>query len=268
MTPEELVDVINLDHPAPIMHLTTGQHVVSYTLCYILLNFVKMSDGHHFIAEARQSDISMLTYLIILNTPKAEQLVGMMNKNLPAFLLKMLNEQGLLDDFIDNLLKNSCEGTMLAKMYQCMWDPDNRVLTTEEEVYCAEETKVFEGAAWFKDEFGLLSQNSQTQKRYTAPEALFKLDESGLRKTIHDHHEGFLNNNGPNSSAGTPHRAAHGKTNSAVGMANLTRNTRDSASQMSPSSSSSKDVSSSSDKGLRSRASNDNEDGTGLTGSR
>jgi hypothetical protein len=125
MTPEELVGMINLDYPAPIMHPTTGQHVVSYTLRYVLLNFVKMSDGHPLIAEAHQSNISMATLLIIPNTPKAEQLVGKMNKNLPAFLLNVLKEQGLPDDFIDNLLKNSCEATMLAKMYQCKWDRDN-----------------------------------------------------------------------------------------------------------------------------------------------
>ncbi len=73
MMPEELVDVINRDHPAPIMHPTTGRHVVSYTLCYVQLNFVKMSDGDSLIAEAHQSDISMPTHHIIPNTPKVER---------------------------------------------------------------------------------------------------------------------------------------------------------------------------------------------------
>jgi hypothetical protein len=154
MMPEELVCVIYLDHPAPIMHPTTGQHVVSCTLRHVLLNFVKMSDGHPLIAEAHQSNISMPTHLIIPNTPKAEQLVGTMNKKFPLFLLNVLKEQRLPDDLIDNLLKNSCEATILAKMYQCKWDPDNQVLTTEEKVSCAKKNKAFEGATWFKDEFG------------------------------------------------------------------------------------------------------------------
>ncbi len=80
MTPEELIGVINLDHPAPIMHPTMGQHVVSYTVRYVLLNVVQMSDGHSLIAEAHQNNIFMPTHLIILNTPEAELLVGMMNK--------------------------------------------------------------------------------------------------------------------------------------------------------------------------------------------
>jgi hypothetical protein len=192
-------------------------------------------------------------------------LIGMMNKNLPAFLLNVLKEQGLPEEFIDDLLKNSCEAMMLAKMHQCKWDPVNQVLTTEEEVAQMEKTKAFKGAAWFKDEFGLLAQNSRNQKRYTAPEALFNLDELGLRKTIHDRHENHHNNNGPDASAGTPpRRAVQGKTNSAIGMVDLTGSTRGSASQTS---SSSKDDMSLSNKGLRFKASSNSKDGTSTAGS-
>ncbi len=265
MTPEELVGVINLDHPTPIRHPTTGLHVVSYTLHYVLLNFVKMGDGHPLIAEAHQGDISLLTHIIIPNTPEAEHLVGMMNKNLPAFLLNVLREQGLPEEFIDDLLKNSCEATMLAKMHQCKWDPTNRVLTTEEEVAQVGKTKAFEGAMWFKDKFGLLPQTSRKQKRYTAPEALFNLDESGLRKTIHDWHESHHNTNRPDAFGGTPpRRAALGKPNSAVGMVDLTGSTRGSASQTS---SSSEDDLSSSNEGSRFKASSGSKDGTSTTGS-
>jgi hypothetical protein len=125
MMPEELVGVINLDHTAPIMHPTTGLHVVSYTLCYVLSNFIKMSDGHSLIAEAHQGDISLPMHLIIPNTPEAEQLISMMNQNLPAFLVNVLKEQGFPEEFIDDLLKNSCKAMMLAKMHQCKWDPVN-----------------------------------------------------------------------------------------------------------------------------------------------
>jgi len=91
----------------------------------------------------------------------------------------MLKEQGLPDNFIDNFLKNSCKATMLANMHQCKWDSVNCILTTEEEVSHAAKTKAFEGADWFKDVFGLLTQNAGTQQRYTAPETLFNLDKSG-----------------------------------------------------------------------------------------
>jgi hypothetical protein len=257
MTPEELVGVINLDHISPIMHPTTGLHVVSYSLCYVLMNFVKMSDGHALIAEAHQADISLPTHIIIPNTPEAERLVGIMNKNLPAFLSNMLKEQGLPDKFIDDILKNLCEATMLAKMHECAWDPATKTLTTEEEVSQAAKTKAFEGAAWFKDEFGLLAKNPRNQKRYMAPEALFNLDKMGLRKIIHDRHERNCKHNGPNVSAGTPPR--RGKSMATVGMVDLTGSTRDSASHMNSSSS---DDSSSSKEGSHLQASGDSTDGT------
>ncbi len=230
MTPEELVGVINLDHISPIMHPTTGLHVVSYSLCYVLMNFVKMSNGHALIAKAHQADISLPMHIIIPNTPEAERLVSMMNKNLPAFLSNMLKEQGLPDKFIDDILKNSCEATMLAKMHKCAWDPATKTLTTEREVSQAAKT-----AAWFKDEFGLLAKNPRNQKRYMAPEALFNLDKTGSRKTIHDRHERNRKHNGPDVSAVTPPR--RGKSTATAGMVDLTGSTRDSASHTNSSSS-------------------------------
>jgi hypothetical protein len=128
-----------------------------------------------------------------------------------------------------------------------------------------EKTKAFEGSAWFKDKFGLLAQTLHKQKRYTAPEALFNLDESGLRKTIHDRHESHHNTNRPDASGGTPpRRAALGKPNSAVGMVDLTGSTRGSTSQMS---SSSKDDLISSNEGSCFKASSGSKDGMSATGS-
>jgi hypothetical protein len=116
---------------------------VSYTLRYVLLNYVKLSNGCSAIAEVHQGGISKPTHIIIPNTPEAEQLVGMMNKNLPAFLFHTLKEQGLPKDFIDSLLRNSCEATMLANMSQCTWDSVNWVLTTDDELAKEEKTKAF-----------------------------------------------------------------------------------------------------------------------------
>ncbi len=117
-----------------------------------------MNDGCPAIAEAHQQDLSMPTHLIILNTPEAEKLIGMMNKNLPAFLFYTLKEQGLPDDFLAELLQRSCEATMLADMSRCKWDAATKTLTTMDECKKAEKKKAFESAAWFKDEFGLIGQ--------------------------------------------------------------------------------------------------------------
>ncbi len=132
MTVEELVGMINLDHPKLIFHPTTKKLVVSYTLCYVyvLVNFIKMSNCCSAIAETHQSGISKPTHIITPNMPEAKQLIGMMNKNLPAFLFHMLQEQGMPNIFIDGLLKNSSEARMLANMSRCKWDLVHWLLTT------------------------------------------------------------------------------------------------------------------------------------------
>jgi hypothetical protein len=187
----------------------------------------------------------------------------MMNKNLPAFLWHMMKEQGLPDEFIDDLLNNSCEATMLAKMHECKWDPATKMLTTAEEESNTEKSKAFKGAAWFRDEFGLLAKNQYNKTKYTAPEALFNLDDTGLRKTIHNHHGGHRNHDDANVSAGTPPRGtAKGPTKGTSGLVDLTKCTGESASHTS---SSSLDDLGLSDKGPHSKSSEENTEALGAT---
>jgi hypothetical protein len=163
---EELVGVIDPDHPRTILHPTTQKSIVSYTLRYVFLNFVKMSDGCSAIAEVHQGELSKPTHIIIPNMPEAEQLVGMMNKNLPVFLFHTLQEQGFANDFINSLLRNSCEATMLADISRCTWDPVDQVLNTENEFAKEEKTKAFKGAAWFGMSSGFWARMQGTRKVY------------------------------------------------------------------------------------------------------
>jgi hypothetical protein len=114
MTAEDLVGVIDLDYAAEVRHPVSGKLVGRYSLRYALLNFVKMGDGRPAIAEAHQSDISKPTYLVVPNTPEAERMIGMMNKNLPAYLYHTLIDYNLPADFVEDLLAHSCEATMLG----------------------------------------------------------------------------------------------------------------------------------------------------------
>jgi hypothetical protein len=114
-------------------------------------------------------------------------------------------------------------------------------------------TKAFEGAAWIKDEFGLLGQRACNQKQYAAPEALFNLDDAGSRKTIHDCHRN-TQGDGDVQMGTLPKKACRA-------MVDLTADTGDSASHMSLSSS----EESSSDTGSRSDASSEGrEDSTSV----
>jgi hypothetical protein len=147
-----------------------------------------------------------------------------------------LIEHGLPQEFVEELLENSCEATMLAERHRCKWDTATKTLTTAEDSIESEKAKAFEGAAWFKDEFGLLGKNAtQNQTRYAAPEALFDLDDAGSRKTIHDRHKKVQIEESANTVLGTPPR--NGKKKSVVDM---TGGDEDSASSTSSSSGESK----------------------------
>ncbi len=161
MVCKDLMGVISLDESKEITHPMKGKSLGTYSLQYVLFNYLKMKDGHPMIAEAHQGDLLKPTYIIIPNTPEAERMVGMMNKNLLAYLWHMLIEQGPPEDFITSLLNKSCMATMLAKATKCKWDSNTRTLTTEDKMNCKEETRVFEGASLFKDEFGLLAKGSK-----------------------------------------------------------------------------------------------------------
>ena len=232
MTAEELVGVIDLDYAATVYHPTTGKEVGSYSLRYALMNFVKMSEGRPAIAEVHQSSISKPTHLVVPNTPEAERMINMMNKKLPAYLYHTLIEHRLPEDFVEELLEKSCEATMLAERHRCKWDTATKTLTTVEDSIQSEKANAFEGAAWFKNEFGLLGKNAtQNQTLIAALKTLFDLDDAGSRKTIHDRHKKVQIKEGANKVLRTPPRKKKAKS-----VVNMTGDNKDSASSTSSSS--------------------------------
>jgi hypothetical protein len=187
MVAEELVGVVNLDEPLAIIHPESGREIGQLSLRTALLNYLKMQDGHPMIAEIHQEDICKPTHIIVPQTEEAERMVGMMNKNLPAFLYHMLLEIDFTEDIVLKLLRTSCETSLVAQISQCKWDAGTRTLTTPEEERKSKAVKALESAAWFKDEFGLLKKGPKSTIAIPQ-EAQFNLDGSSSIKTIHDRH--------------------------------------------------------------------------------
>jgi hypothetical protein len=118
-----------------------------------------------------------------------------------------------------------------------------------------EKTKVFESAAWFKDEFGLLGHSARNQKQYTAPEALFNLADAGSRN---DRHRETAHNSWADKEGTPPRRSPQS------GKVDLTTSDGDSTSHMS---SVLLEELSSSDEGLHSNTSSEGEgDDAGAAG--
>ncbi len=119
MMAEGFVGVIDLDHPTTILYPTTQKHILSYTLRYVHLNFIKMSGCCFAIAEVHQGGLFKPTHIIIPNMPEAEQLVGTMNKNLPAFLFTLCRSKAypktsLIASSSGTLMKQQCWPTCSA----------------------------------------------------------------------------------------------------------------------------------------------------------
>ena len=55
-------------------------------LRHLLYNYVKMEDGHSLITKAHQQGYMGPFNIVTPNTPEAETMVAMMNKQLPAYL--------------------------------------------------------------------------------------------------------------------------------------------------------------------------------------
>ena len=180
-------------------------------------------------------------------------MIGMMNKNLPTYLYHTLLDFGLPEDFIEDLLQHSCEAMMLAERHCCKWDKENRTLTTADDEIQAEKAMAFDGAAWFKDKFGLLGKNSiKNITHYAALEALFNLDDAGPRKTINDCHKKVQTKEGATAAVGTPPRAG-----TKMQLVDMATTDGDSASHTSSSSNKGTNLS---NKGSRSKSSGSDED--------
>ena len=96
-----------------------------------MLNYTKMSNGHQLIAEVHQaSTLVGSVHIVVPNSPEAERMVVMMNKNLPAYVGNVLKDQGLPESYLFELVRRSCCPVMVAKISQCKRDQDTCTLST------------------------------------------------------------------------------------------------------------------------------------------
>jgi hypothetical protein len=92
---EDLVGITNLNVLAELYQPGVSTPLW-FTLRQNLLYFVQLGNGHRLFAKVHQSNKAMVRVrAVIPNTPEANQMVIMMNKNLPAYVGFSLQHQGL-----------------------------------------------------------------------------------------------------------------------------------------------------------------------------
>ena len=118
----------------------------------VLYKMLKLKDGHFFLAGIHQEHVMGDVEAVIPNTPEAEAMALMMEKNVAAYLGNYLTDVGMDQSYVISLLRASCDTSLLHRAAKCTWDKETRVLTTPEDVQ-AEKEKAIEEAAWYKFTF-------------------------------------------------------------------------------------------------------------------
>ncbi len=150
---EEVVGVTDLDSEA-VLNEAGLPTPLWLLLRKILLQYIRLSDGHQLLAEIHQSGKVMgKVQVVVPNTPEAEQMILMMNKNFPAYVGYVLCDQGLPNGFLMELFRHTCYPTMISKMALCTWDPDSGTLTTARKADERKNLAELKKASWYKNAF-------------------------------------------------------------------------------------------------------------------
>jgi hypothetical protein len=117
---EDIVGITTLDATAPIFKEVSNKFRGNLSLRQVLLRYLWLSDGHQLIVEIHQSDEIMgPVQAVISNTPKAERMILMMNKNVPTYIGNILKDQGMPETFLIELVRASCCPTQVLEMVNC-----------------------------------------------------------------------------------------------------------------------------------------------------
>jgi hypothetical protein len=188
MVVEDLLGITNLDAAASLYN-EAGEATKGLTLRHVLLTKFKLKDGFQLIAEVHQSAAPMSPVQVVIpQTPEAEKMILMMNKNFPAFLSFVLRDLHFPEQAIQEYVRRCCCQVKAAEIPDCSWNSETATLTTPQDLRRSS-TDDFSSASWYKDAFADLGISRGKSKPTPPPENLFKLDEERSVFTIHKRNE-------------------------------------------------------------------------------
>ena len=219
MTYTGLVGVMNLDKEVVIKSVTDPTVIAGTTItCRQMLYGMMKLPGNPplplFSEIHQKSPISSID-TVIPNCPEAETMVGMMNKNIAAYLYHYLQTVAKMDkDSVMALLEASVDPSLLHTMDKCTWDEKQLILTTPEDKQ-REEEEAMEKAAWYKDAF---AAQGTPKKTYANRSMMFNMDDAHSVTSIH-HRPGKIYAGSPGAatidlSGDTPKHGVAGKDDS------------------------------------------------------
>ncbi len=187
MTKETILGIDMIDgEVAP----TPGGGKVSLRM--VLFSYIKMQDKFLVFTELHQMEELGPILAIIPACKEAERIVHMMNKQVAAFLFYyLMTIAALPQKFILDLLKATCDATLVAKITDCKWNTSTHTIITPNKKQEEEDLKELEKATWWNNAFDLKEIGKKNGKRAAdkKPEALFDLDADALSfATVNNRH--------------------------------------------------------------------------------
>ena len=191
MTVVQLYGITDIDAAAPYVRPFEGEEDAgALSLRFVMLRHFRTRDGKSpLFAEIHQKQPGGVVEAVVPNTKEVDAMVGSMNRQMPAFIKHYLLYKGLPGDFVTRMVVAACCPTLVAEINTVQWDSEALDLTTEEDAAVDSRLSAFENASWFID-IDNLRVSPKKKKQYTAPEALFLLDEARSVTTLHAKNDG------------------------------------------------------------------------------
>lgn len=183
---ERLIGIARLDKMVPFTTEQNGRKITkgNFSLRMILLDHLHTADGRRVIGSIHLRG-SEEPYVVIPNEAEIESLILRLNHQLPAFLLHYLPTRGIPTEYVQTLLKASCDPTLYNDAQKCTWDATEWVITRPDEEALREKREQEErDSQWYKG-FVNMHLVSEQPKGYVAPEARYDLDGEKSVNTIH-----------------------------------------------------------------------------------
>ena len=195
MTSAEVHGFLDLDDKVALKQ--DGKVVQRVSGRVVLLSLLKLEDNSSLIGEVHQADANGVVLLVYPNIPEAESLITNLIKNPAAFLKFYLDDLGVDNVFVRDLIKKFCDPALIHETHNCKWDSEQKLLSTPEELEEEEDDKLVQ-QKWFVDivaqyEEMQVKEGGKKSKNFASAAALYDLDAERSVKTMHEKNDGVEN---------------------------------------------------------------------------
>ncbi len=163
-----------------------GEEGGELSLRYLLPRHYRTKDGESpLFAEVHQGQMLGSVEAVVPNAKSAEVVIVAMNKHMAGYLKHSLIDRGLDPEVVTKLVVASCCPDLVGKLDTVTWDSENQEIITSEDRTDGTRLEAFEKAKFYFDLENLRVSRQKKKPSYTAPEALFNLDETQSVTTLH-----------------------------------------------------------------------------------